>query len=274
MLDAADHRDTARAMPQRRVLSPEGLEHIQLYEGFRARTYDDLQPDVELTAAHNIKGTLTIGYGHTGREAWVGNEISKAEAEALVISELREFEVDVQLAVTVPLTQGEYDALVSFVYNVGAANFGRSTLLRKLNARDYDGAAMEFSRWIYSKGRRLRGLKLRRMAEAAMFEGQRAFGLSRGDLTIMANEAERLLMVGAGVRPDALDERGLMKPLSTSKTIIGSVLGSLPLGGLGIALTTFEQLDWRVQLAALGVAICAFLFLIINRTREHRAGQH
>lgn len=272
MLDLADYRDLDRAAPRQLVLSPDGLAHLKLHEGFRARTYDDFRPDYPFRPGEIAEGTLTIGYGHTGEEAFPGNRIDTVEAEAMLLEEVEGFEAELRDLVRVPLAQGEYDALVSFLYNVGAANFRRSTLLRKLNAGDYDGAAMEFSRWVYSKGRRLKGLKLRRMAEAAMFEGAFKYGLL--DVAAMAREAEELLGIGSSVRPDAVEERGAAKPLTRSRTILGAVLGAVPLGGLGAALTTFETLDWRVQMAALGLAGMAFLFLVVNRLREHRAGEH
>ena len=146
---------TIRQMPNQLVLSTEGLAHIKLFEGFRAETYDDLEPNAALAAdGSGVIGTLTIGYGHTGRAAYIGNRITEADAEALLLDELSGFEEGIERLVKVPLSQGEYDALVGFAYNIGLGALQKSTLLRKLNAFDYDGAAMEFGRWVYSKGRR------------------------------------------------------------------------------------------------------------------------
>ena len=72
-------------------------------------------------------------------------------------------------AVKVPISQQMFDALVSFAYNVGAANMAASTLVRKLNAGDINGAAAEFDRWVFSGGARLAGLTKRRDAERALF---------------------------------------------------------------------------------------------------------
>jgi lysozyme len=95
--------------------------------------------------------------------------ITEVEAERLLRSDLQWSREAVNGYVEVPLSQEQYDALVSFVFNVGGSAFRRSTLLRKLNAYDYVGAADEFPRWNKQKGKVLRGLTNRRMYERAKF---------------------------------------------------------------------------------------------------------
>lgn len=142
-------------------LSPEGLDAIKQHEGFRADVYDD------------GAGFLTIGYGHklTPDEIGVLTVVSFAQATQLLRRDVQAAEAAVNDAVTVPLVQGEFDALVSLVFNIGAGAFRRSTLLRKLNAEDRAGAAREFGRWVFAGGKRMAGLVSRRAAEAAMFRG-------------------------------------------------------------------------------------------------------
>lgn len=111
----------------------------------------------------------TIGYGHT-RNVKQGDEISVYQAERYLRADLVQFEQDVNRLVRVPLTQGQYDALISFVFNVGCRAFSTSTLLKKLNSRDYDGAANEFARWKFAKGRALPGLERRRLLEKRLFQ--------------------------------------------------------------------------------------------------------
>lgn len=111
----------------------------------------------------------TIGYGHT-RNVKQGDEISVYQAERYLRADLVQFEQDVNRLVRVPLTQGQYDALISFVFNVGSRAFSTSTLLKKLNSRDYDGAANEFARWKFAKGRALPGLERRRLLEKRLFQ--------------------------------------------------------------------------------------------------------
>ncbi len=115
-------------------------------------------------------GVLTIGWGHTGPDVRVDQEISQVRADALLMLDVYNSNNIIALyASGVPLNQNQYDALVSFVFNVGVSNFRASTLLRKLLKRDYKGAADEFPKWIWDNGRVLRGLERRRKAEQLIF---------------------------------------------------------------------------------------------------------
>lgn len=122
----------------------------------------------ELTAYQDAAGVWTIGYGHT-RGVKAGDRITQAQAEALLREDIRVAETVVSTNVKTALTQHQADALCSFVFNLGAGHFVRSALLKKLNAGDINGAADEFSRWIYADGKRLNGLVRRRAAERALF---------------------------------------------------------------------------------------------------------
>ena len=116
-------------------------------------------------------GVPTIGYGHTGGVS-MGDVITEKKADELLKKDLRSAEYAVNKYVNVDLNQNQFDALVSFVFNLGAGNFKSSTLLRKLNFSDYDGAASEFKRWNKAGGRVLAGLTKRRLAEEKLFRGQ------------------------------------------------------------------------------------------------------
>src|SRR5690606_38970700 len=144
--------------------STTGVDHIKSFEGLRLKAYDDLQPNVNITNQNQVRGVLTIGYGHT-KNVYVGQVIDETQAVAYLISDLTDAEFAVRSKVKVPLTQNQFDALVSFVYNVGSGNFGSSTLLRKLNQSDYKGAADEFLRWNRAGGQVLDGLTRRRESE-------------------------------------------------------------------------------------------------------------
>jgi lysozyme len=139
--------------------SEKGLALIRQFEGLR------------LLAYKCPAGIPTIGYGHTAGVK-MGQSITKAEAEALLREDVTRFESHVDALVKVPLTQGQWDALSSWVYNLGPTNLERSTLLRKLNAGDYAGASAEFGKWVNAGGKPLTGLIRRRAAERAMFEGK------------------------------------------------------------------------------------------------------
>jgi lysozyme len=112
-----------------------------------------------------------VGYGHT---AAVGANafLSEPEAEAVLDADLELADIAVSRWVSVPLTQNQFDALASFAFNLGGSSLRISTLLRKLNARDYAGAAAEFDRWTHGGGKILNGLVARRAAERELFESQ------------------------------------------------------------------------------------------------------
>jgi lysozyme len=142
------------------TLSPTGLALIQSFEGLRLRAYRD------------ATGIPTIGYGST-RGVRLGMVITPEQATARLREDVADAEAAVRRLVTVPITQGQFDALVSFTYNLGAGNLAKSTLLELLNLADYAGAANQFPRWIKAGGKNLRGLVRRRAAERALFLGDR-----------------------------------------------------------------------------------------------------
>jgi len=139
--------------------SEKGFELIKHFEGLRLHAYQ--------CSAH----VWTIGYGHTAG-VQPGDNIIAEQADAFLRQDITESERNVGRYVTAPLTQGQFDALVSFVFNLGAGNLHSSTLLKKLNAGDYSGAAEEFPRWVNAGGKKLPGLVQRREAEKALFEAR------------------------------------------------------------------------------------------------------
>lgn len=139
--------------------SQRGLDLIKSFEGLHLSAYK-CPADV-----------WTIGYGAT-TGVQPGQTITKERAEELLRDDVARFEAQVLRAIKVPLSQGQFDALVSFTYNLGAANLANSTLARLLNAGDYMGAAAQFDRWNKVGGKVLKGLVARRVAERAMFEGK------------------------------------------------------------------------------------------------------
>jgi lysozyme len=135
----------------------ENIDFIKAHEALRLTAYMPTKNDV-----------WTIGYGHT-KTARKGMTITESAAESLLRGDLAWVEATLAKHVKVPLTQPQYDALASFIFNLGATNFAKSTLLRKLNASDYVGAANELPRWNKQKGKVLRGLTKRRAEERQMF---------------------------------------------------------------------------------------------------------
>lgn len=133
-----------------------GLTLIKQFEGLRLHAYK-CPADI-----------WTIGYGHTA-DVSANDVITEEDAIFYLRQDVAESERAVNQLVHVPLTQNQFDALVSFVFNLGVGNFCTSTLLKKLNARDYDGAEQEFGRWVHAGGKASPGLVRRRAAESALF---------------------------------------------------------------------------------------------------------
>jgi lysozyme len=139
-------------------ISENGLALIQHYEGCRLSAYTD------------SAGIPTIGYGHT-KGVQMGDVCSDTQALEWLAQDVTSAEECVTLCTaSVRLTQNEFDALVSFTFNLGCAALRNSTLLRKLNAGDRNGAAVEFGRWNHAGGKVVDGLTMRRHAEADLFQ--------------------------------------------------------------------------------------------------------
>lgn len=117
------------------------------------------------------KGVPTIGWGHTAG-VYIGMTCTQDEADAWLVQDYQWAAGVVNRNVHIELTQNEFDALADFVFNVGAGHFLNSTLLRKLNANDIEGASEEFERWDMAGGQHLAGLLRRRIAEKNLFDGE------------------------------------------------------------------------------------------------------
>ena len=139
--------------------SSNGLTLTKNFEGLR------------LTAYRDCDGILTIGYGHTGADVHEGQTITEPEAEALLLRDMQTAIAAVNELVKVPLTQGQFDALVDFCFNAGQGSLRGSTLLKMVNRGDFAGAAAQFGLWVYAGGQVEPGLVDRRKAEMEMFEG-------------------------------------------------------------------------------------------------------
>ena len=140
-------------------ISQEGISLIKKFEG------------CELEAYKCAAGVWTIGYGHT-KDVKEGDSILKEDAESMLMHELQEYCNYVDIAVKVDLKQNEFDALVSWTYNLGPTNLNSSTMLRVLNEGKHDEVPAQMKRWNKASGQVKQGLVRRREAEALMFEGK------------------------------------------------------------------------------------------------------
>jgi lysozyme len=142
-------------------ISEKGVEAIKKFEGCKTKAY-------QCSAGH-----WTIGVGHVGPEVNAGTVWEMDRVNATFCRDIMSFELSVRKLVNVKIDQAKYDALVSFCFNLGAANLKSSTLLRKLNSGDIEGAAAEFPKWdnvrVAGKLQPDAGLRRRRLAEQAMF---------------------------------------------------------------------------------------------------------
>lgn len=140
---------------------PKGLALIKEFEG------------CELTAYRDAVGVWTIGYGHTAAAGdpipTPGMTITEAEAEEILRRDLVKYERAVLDAVTVPLSQEQFDALMSWTFNLGPGNLRNSTMLKKINAGDFAAVPEQIARWNRAGGKVLRGLIRRREAEGKLF---------------------------------------------------------------------------------------------------------
>lgn len=119
----------------------------------------------EYVAYRDVVGVLTVCDGHTGSDIIPGKRYTDKECDTLTRADLTRIARQVDQHIRVPLTETQRAAIYSFAYNVGAAATINSTMLRKLNARDYGGACAELKRWVYAGGQKWKGLMNRRDVE-------------------------------------------------------------------------------------------------------------
>lgn len=205
--------------------SANGVGMIKRFEG------------LELDAYQDIAGIWTIGYGHTGPDVQPGMKISEHDAEELLKQDLRPAEDDVKRLVRVALNQNEFDALISFVYNVGAGGFGKSTARRRLNSGDRVGAAEAITWWnkatVAGVLREVTGLTRRRAAERALF-------LEPINPPIVSNNDQ----IAENSRITPIEDAPRRPNLAESRSIQGAAVA----GGAGVAASTMgresaQQLD-------------------------------
>jgi len=139
--------------------SEAGIALIKSFEGCRTVAYQD------------AVGVWTIGYGHT-IDVKEGMTITQHQCDVMLEVDIETYENYVKKQVKVSLTQNQFDALVSWVYNLGPTNLRKSTLLKVLNAGKYEEVPYQMKRWIHADGKILKGLVLRREAEAELFSNE------------------------------------------------------------------------------------------------------
>ena len=140
-----------------RFTSKNGVDLIKRFEGYRSDLY------------YCQAGYPTIGYGHRILENEIFNTLTLLEAEQLLYKDLYQFECHVLQYIDVILNDNQFDALVSFTFNLGPGALQRSTLRQKINSKYFDEVPQEFMRWIHAGGKILNGLLKRRREESILF---------------------------------------------------------------------------------------------------------
>lgn len=238
------------------VISDEGLDLIKSYEGLELKAYQ-CSADV-----------WTIGYGHT-HNVKRGDRIDAATAIEFLRGDVRHAQRAIYRLVAVELNQGQFDALVSFIYNLGAGAFGRSTLLKRINKKRWAAAADQFRLWnkatVDGKLTVLRGLVRRRAAEAEMFANVKDVGMT-GVVdepkvkTMLNSKTNGVSIIGAG---------GLcVSQLEGASKIIDKVNEVTAKGGDLAAKVGAVVDSITLPMVVIGVVICIFGYVIYERRRK------
>lgn len=235
-------------------------------------------------------GVLTIGWGHTnanGRKFKAGDVWTQGECDAALHEDLAVAERAVRRRVKVDLTQAQFDALGSFTMNCGEGNLAKSTLLRKVNAKDFEGAVREFGKWINANGEPLNGLIRRRKAEADLFETgnhemvhaeykadpefheacPQTVDVPAGTPKPMTESKIGNAQIGIGVG-GALETlnvvKGALNQANDVKSSAKELVPTVPPGGLDVVTHLLLMPSFWIAVAIIGLAVAAWVW-----RREH-----
>lgn len=237
--------------------SQSGIELIKKFEGLHK-----VQDDGTVSAYRCPAGKWTIGYGSV-RGVRSGMKITKDEAEALLIKDVKDHNKAIYRNVNVPLTQGQFDALSSFVFNLGEANFKSSTLLKKLNQGLYEDVPEQIMRWnkarVNGKLQVLNGLTRRRAAEAAIFTRDAKLPSDPG-----------------GPEMPQKPQAAAPKPLAKSKTMAGAGIAgaATALGEITPQIEALVPYSESMKTIFLLCAIGGIALAAWARFKDHKEGIH
>lgn len=237
--------------------SKEGIELIKKFEGLHK-----VQEDGMVSAYRCPAGKWTIGFGSV-RGVRSGMKITKEEAEALLIKDIQDHNKAIYRNVNVPLTQGQFDALSSWVFNLGEANFKSSTALKLLNQGRYDEIPEQLMRWnkarVNGKLQVLNGLTRRRAAEAAIF----------------SRDAKLPSDPGGPEMPQKPQAKAT-KPLTQSKTMAGAGIAgaATALGEITPQIEALVPYSSSMKTVFLICAIGGIALAAYARFKDHKEGVH
>ncbi len=240
-----------------RTVNAETLNLLKRWEGLVLYAYDDADgstPKKRIMPGDTVRGVLTIGWGHTATVR-PGMEITEAEAHNLFLKDLAPCERAVERAITVPLTDGQFGALVSFVFNLGTSMRPGAPLFniaKTLNTGDYAGAIRRMQLYNKTRDRKTgrlvlsEGLVNRRQAEAGLW--------ARG-----SQVAGRTQVAEAGTN---------LKEAATTNTGVGAAAVAASVATAAPAIAALQGLDWRVAVTLVVVAAVAYGAVLLWRTKR------
>ena len=206
-----------------RRLNSDGLQLIKQWEGCKLQAY------------RCSAGVWTVGYGHT-RTARQGMRITQEQAEALLIEDLRVFERAVDDRVHVDLTDNQFAALVSWAFNVGASAASKSTLVRRLNAGDYECVPGELAKWNKVKGKPVRGLSNRRAAEAGLWARGNFVASREVEPQAGLSAKEAATTTGTGKAAVGVGAAGVLSTISQHSEVLSTLGHVAPVVGIVVIL--------------------------------------
>lgn len=235
-------------------ISQKGVSFIKGFESFVPYVYDDQKPPVRGKYAEwdggPARGTLTIGYGHTNSakhplKISKGLKINETRASEILDVDLDECEDNVNKLVKVPITQGQFDALVSFAFNCGVGNLKK--LIVPLNKGDYDGTRRKFDLYVRASGGGvMKGLVRRRDGEQALWDA------SYDSVSVPSTPIHHVAEVEADVEPTTSSE-GILQKASLATPVIGSIAAAFT--------------DWKIVVALGAIALIGAIVFIVARKR-------
>lgn len=228
-----------------RVLSPDVLAHLRRWEGCVLYAYDDKdgsRPRRFIGPGDPVRGTLTIGYGHT-ETVRPGMRITQAEADRLLMADCAPRIAALDAMVRPHLTDNQFGALLSWLFNVGEGAARSSSLIRRLNAGDFDAVPAELMKWTKSKGEVMQGLVNRRAAEAGLW--------ARGEF-----------VASAAVTPSAPP---VAPSPATDTGILASVAGAA--AAAAPAISGLSGVHWAVGVALVAGAVALAAVYLLKRQR-------
>lgn len=219
-----------------RKINDLGLKYLKRFEGCQLRAYKD------------SSGILTIGYGITNKTGLLNieetTEITEEQAEDLLRKALPKYESCVEKYVKVPLSDNQFSALVSFVYNVGCTAFKNSTLLKKLNSGDYNCVPQELMKWTKVKGKELSGLINRRAAEGGLW-------------------AKGHFVTSRDIKPE-----GRNMPMLSHPEVLAPTVGAL--SWAGNILSGSGPIQWAtafIMICSFGILLCIMAKQVVQKKK-------